>query len=190
MTVINLDLAKKLYIRFATLYGEKFTKNHVNDEYVKIWWQDWAEGLLGIDVTHVKNAVDYCKLNLEWPPSLAEFIKICEKSSGMPTYYEAMQAAIRRDFYHPIIKILFDRIGSWDIQHDNEEVLLRKFKQLHSEEANKYRLNIQKEARLLEDKPLRVINDATQGREANPGRETPNHNPVRTGVRKVTEYLP
>jgi hypothetical protein len=37
-----------------------------------------------------------------------------------------MQLAVRRDFTNPMVKKIFEMIGSWDFQHDKEKDLLAK----------------------------------------------------------------
>lgn len=146
-----INTARKLYLKFTTIYGDKFTKDYPTDEFVQMWWKNWAEGLLGVDIIHIKSAVDHCMLNLKWPPSLAEFLEICDKEAGMPSVQEAMQLAIRRDFTKPIIRIIYDKIGSWAMQHDSEIELTRKFNEHYDEEIKKFRINRQKQE-LIENK--------------------------------------
>lgn len=139
MEKLPLDLSKLLYLRFTSLYGEKFTRNYPSDQLVELWWEDWSEGLAGIKPESIKDAIQHCRTNLEWPPSLAEFRRICEQSSGVPSVSEAMDMAIRRDFSHPIVSIAYDKVGSWAMKNDKQEVLRTKFQEAYTNALNEFR---------------------------------------------------
>lgn len=128
---LPIEFAKLLFIRFTNFYGERFTRNHPTTQAIEMWWQDWAMGLAGIDGDCIKSALDHCRLNVEWPPTLAEFRRYCEKASGMPDRDEAFRLALRRDFIHPIVKIAYDKIGNWSFNHDTEVVLQKRFKEAY-----------------------------------------------------------
>jgi len=151
MEKLPLELTKILYMRFASTYGEKFVKHHPNDQFVQLWWEEWSEGMAGIDPAHIKEALSYCRLNLEWPPSIAEFRRLCESASGVPSVAQCLQAAIRRDFNHPVIKIAYDKVGSWAMKNDREADLKPKFQAAYTEALNEFRSNTAKSwARLAE----------------------------------------
>ncbi len=141
MEKLSLELTKILYMRFASTYGEKFVRHHPNDQFVQLWWEEWSEGMAGINPNHIKDGLSYCRLNLEWPPSIAEFRRICEQASGVPTILEAMQSAIRREFTHPIVSMAYERVGSWAIKNDKQELFQRKFQEAYTASLNVFRLS-------------------------------------------------
>lgn len=136
---IKNKLGHYLYLRFSSIWGHKFTSNHTDVNFVSMWMSDWAESLSNVSEEVIKSAIDNCKNTLEWPPSIAEFLKLCDRTLGIPSPQEAMQLAIRMDFSHPMVKAIFDRVGSWDMSHDKETVLLKKFEKIHAEELTKLR---------------------------------------------------
>lgn len=136
--VLTKDIIKMLYIRFANLWGDRFTARHTPD-ILEIWYEDWLDGLQGIDPSTFRDALKYCKENLEWSPSIAEFIRICDRSLNIPTPIECMEAAIRRDLSHPLTKAIFDKITSWDMKNSSQKELLRRFEDLHHEEMVNFR---------------------------------------------------
>lgn len=150
-TVSILEFAKRLYLRFSTIWPEKFVKPYHTEEFISVWYQEWAEGLEGIKAEHIKKALDYCKMNLDWPPSIAEFRRYCEKVMGLPTLEEALQKAIRRDFSHPVIAITYEKIGSWNMTHAKEEVLIAKFKTAFHEALDEFRQDSDHSWKKLED---------------------------------------
>jgi hypothetical protein len=151
MEKLSLELTKLLYMRFTSTYGEKFVKNHPNDEFVKLWWEEWSEGMAGIDPAYIREALSYCRLNLEWPPSIAEFRRICEKASGIPSCDEALNAAIRREFDHPVIKLAYDKVGSWAMKNDKQTDLKPKFSAAYQDALNYFRQNQQQAWQQLEE---------------------------------------
>ena len=139
MEKMPLDMVKRLYMRFATIYGEKFTRSHPTPEFVEMWWEDWAESLGATSPHHIKTALDYCRENLEWPPSLAEFRRLCETASGVPDVSEALRLAIRKEFNHPVIAKAWDKVGSWSMSHDKESEVKKKFEAAYNEALSDYR---------------------------------------------------
>ena len=145
-----IDWVKILYTRFDAIYSHKFKKDNHDEIFLHGWWEQWSEGLAGIKPSTIKEALAYCRNNLDWPPSIAEFRRICEKSQGIPTMEQAFRAAIRRDFIHPIVAVVFDKIGTWDFKNDKESVLLPKFKVAYQEALDSFRTNPSEAHALLE----------------------------------------
>jgi hypothetical protein len=141
MQKFPLELTKLLYMRFASTYGEKFVKNHPNDEFVKLWWEEWSEGMAGIDPNHVKEGLSYCRLNLDWPPSIAEFRRICESFAGIPSPEKSLADAIRGDFNHPITAMAYDKVGSWAMKTSKQTDLLSVFKAAYVDALAIFRVN-------------------------------------------------
>lgn len=151
MEKLPLEWSKLLYLRFTSLYGERFTKSHSSDQLVQMWWEDWADGLSGIAPDCIKDALNHCKLNVDWPPSLSEFRKICEKFSGYPSADDAFYLAIRRDFNHPITKLAYDKVGSWAMKNDKQSELKPKFTAAYQDALNYFRQNQQQAWLQLEE---------------------------------------
>src|SRR6266404_8948025 len=136
--MITLEIIKMLYIRFANIWGDRFTSRHT-PKLIEMWYEEWLDSLQGLDPSTFRDAIKYCKDNLEWSPCIAEFIRICDRSLNIPDPRQCMDAAIRGDFYHPIIKEIAQKINSWDLKHDSAEKLLGKFTDLHFEEMVNFR---------------------------------------------------
>lgn len=119
---------------------------YINEDNLDIALNEWAEALINIPPEAIKEAINYCRDNLEWPPSIAEFRKYCQKYQGLPTIDEVLKQSIERNFYQPIVKIIFDKIGSWAFSHDSEKELRKKI------ENELFEISNQKQWMLLENK--------------------------------------
>lgn len=135
---LTIDLIRILYIRFANIFGQKFNSNHTPD-IISLWYEDWLDGLMGIDPICFKDALSYCKKNLEWPPSIAEFIRICDIPLNIPTPSECLYLAVNRDFSNPMVKKIYDEIGSWDMSNGTRDDLLKRASRIHEEEMIRFR---------------------------------------------------
>jgi hypothetical protein len=114
--------------------------------------------MAGINPKHIKVALDYCRMNLEWPPSIAEFRKICEQAAGVLPWETAFDLAVRSgDLTDPNVRATYDRIGSWAMTHDKEVDLRRKFKTTYEDILAQGRV-IANEAKQLEggSAPIRL----------------------------------
>ena len=127
---------------FQTIYLRKWTDNFTSSEIGDIAIIQWRKGLEGIDNASIEHGVDYCRTNLEWPPSIAEFIGICEKQNGRPSWEDTMNLAIRGDFSHPLTKMVYDKIGSWSFRNDSDKDLRAKVKTAYSECAHLARMKL------------------------------------------------
>lgn len=100
----------------------------------------WAKSLIGIPDIFLHQAISYCELAFEWPPSIAEFISICEKQMGTPNCEEVYQLALRRECAHPIVKRVLHSIGDWNFRNDSEKDLRKKVEVAYKENLIKLRL--------------------------------------------------
>lgn len=139
MDNFNTTHAKVLYLRFCAIYDHKFVKNYHDEDFKSLWANEWCTGLSGINPNVIKDSLDYCKKNLEWPPSIAEFIKICESYSGVPTLEQAIDLACRREFTHPVVLLAYEQVGSWSMKNDSERQLRVKFQTAYTQAINRFR---------------------------------------------------
>lgn len=167
MANLTLDLIKTLFLRFSTIFGEKFYKFYQSDEMFDMWCQDWLEGLAGVQPEHIKLALEHCKLNLQWSPSIAEFRNICDRYAGIPSINEVIALAIRGDFTHPLVQVIYDKVGSWDMKHMNERDLLKRVSEIYREEIANVRMNQYRQFKIETDKKITelkgISDDDTNG---------------------------
>lgn len=122
-----------------TIYLRKWTDNFTTSEIALLALEQWKKGLAGINDESIEKALDYCRINLEWPPSIAEFIRYCERADGVPSLEECFTKAVRKEMTHPIIVMVYDKIGSWAMSRDSEVELRKKFKIAYEEAIRIYR---------------------------------------------------
>lgn len=146
MTDYNRNVIKKLYAHFSSIWGNSFISNHKTDESIKLWIEEWYIGLAGLPVETFKEALDHCRVMMEWSPSIAQFRKLCEQASGVPSEEEIYLCVIRRDFKHPIVQFVYEKIGDWAVRRDTEKEVRKKFKEAYRDEIAKFRLSAQQEA--------------------------------------------
>lgn len=114
-----------LFMKFNAIWGHKWTSGLQDNESFLIALSEWKEGLRGIKSESMKLAISHCRNMLEWPPSIAEFRKLCLRADGFPSLDEIMQQGIRRNFHHPVVKIIFNKIER-AFKEDSEADLRRK----------------------------------------------------------------
>lgn len=156
----TIEVAKRLHLRFCIIWGDKHTSRFTDEKFIQMWIEDWSDGIALFDLNVLKEAIDHCKLNLDWPPSLAEFIKICERSLNIPDPAECMRLAVRGDFKNPLVKTIYDKIGNWAVRSEKESELIKKFKHYHDEEMiNIRKLRYKKYKELGNDNTKFIKND-------------------------------
>jgi hypothetical protein len=150
MDKFNSMHAKALYLRFAAIYDHKFVKSYHEEEFKSLWENEWCFGLQDVNVNTIKEALDYCRKNVDWPPSISEFIKICESHDGFPSLSDCLKAAMKREFNHPLVLMCYQAVGNWAMKNETEKVLDSKFKSAYADSLTKFRENKQSSWRLLE----------------------------------------
>jgi hypothetical protein len=101
---------------------------------------EWQTALQGIDEKSIREAVSHCKVTCEWPPSIAEFLSVCEKKHGLPSEEDTYRFVLRREYPHEMIYEVFEMVGSWAFRNDSEKVLREKVKIAYRECLIKRRL--------------------------------------------------
>jgi hypothetical protein len=136
--IFTLEHSKALYLRFCMIYGDKFTKNYHDVDFKDLWYREWHEGLASVDVNGIKDALSFCRENLEWPPSIAEFRNICLKNSGVPSAAQIMRRAIDGNFEHPLTRMVYDKVGGWAFKQDTEKLLFTKINEVYKTCLSEY----------------------------------------------------
>lgn len=111
-----------LFNHFQALWGHKWSQN-IDQSTLETALTLWSENLAHMSNELIDRTLKKCAAQLEWPPSIAEFIRMAGEQAGIPSAREALQLAIRRDSSPLAVKIVKE-LGSWDLGHDTEKSLL------------------------------------------------------------------
>ncbi len=118
-----------VFARLRAIYGNKFEQAFGNSEEAMIRTKrEWALALAPFSAPAVENALEHCKRNMAWPPSIAEFLKLLEVASGLPSARSAYEEACRCrtapvdfNWSHPVIYHAATAVGFWRLQTEAEQ---------------------------------------------------------------------
>ncbi len=84
---IGMTLMDHLWNRLDGAYPNRWRSAFANPQAIQNWREAWAEAFdeEGIRPEEIKAAISKCRRTFDWPPSLAEFLKVCRP----PLNYEA-----------------------------------------------------------------------------------------------------
>lgn len=96
-------LINMIFARFHHIYTHRFESAYRDETTLNQAKREWALSLAGISANLIELALERCKREHAWPPTIAEFLKLVQpspESLGLPSlgaaYFEACQNA-----HHP-----------------------------------------------------------------------------------------
>tara|TARA_R110002167_G_scaffold29645_9_gene98884 strand:- start:56 stop:721 length:666 start_codon:yes stop_codon:yes gene_type:complete len=102
-----------LFARFMTIYGHKFKSVFQSEDEIRIAKREWALSLRGYTEQEMVPAIDRCKEQFVWMPTIAEFLGLLRKNLqdyGLPSALSAYQEAClhadhprERKWSHPAV---------------------------------------------------------------------------------------
>jgi len=119
-----------LFVKFQTLWREKWTRDITSEAYEAELKETWVSALRGLSGRQIETAIDECRKNYSWPVTPADFRCL---AIGAPNHTAAWQAVLKNDFSNPYVKFAYDKVGSWDIKHRDEKTARQKFMSDYSE---------------------------------------------------------
>jgi hypothetical protein len=139
---VDRSLVQKLFVRFANKYGNLWTSRLGENGDWKGCEDDWLGELSAFSVkdavTAIKKALVIYK---DYPPTQGQIIDLCLKESGVPSEDEIINLMVAREFTHPVVKLVYDRIGSWNLTNGTSESIRLKTKAAYGECVGEFRLN-------------------------------------------------
>lgn len=137
---VNREIISKLFIKFSSRYGHTWSSRHKTDQEWLISINDWLNELKDFDLLVLKKAVKQaCLIYLEFPPTLGQLVNLCLKATGMPFEDEIISLLIKREFNHPLVKMIYDRIGSWTLTNGKTEEIRFKIKAVYADCLTSFR---------------------------------------------------
>lgn len=89
-------LVNMIFARFMAIYGHKFKSCFETQDEIRIAKREWALSLEGYTESELVAAIDYCKENSAWMPTISEFLKVLRNLTGdhgLPTAKHAYEEA-------------------------------------------------------------------------------------------------
>ena len=139
---VDRAIIEKLFDKFSLKYGNLWRGRLGENGSWKACEADWLEALQEFDLQTLKKAVKQCFLIYrDFPPTQGQLIDLCIKESGVPLEDEIMNLLVKRDFSHPIVKMIYDKIGSWTLSSGKEHEVRRKIKDYYTYAVIDFREN-------------------------------------------------
>ena len=129
---VNQEFVAKIFSKFSIKYGKLWTTRLGDDADWIGCLNDWVEELSKFTVAQATMALNKCFIIYkEFPPTQMQLIDLCLKETGLPELGEVIRLLIARDFSHPLVKMLYDKIGGWSLSNGKEYEIKEKIKEIY-----------------------------------------------------------
>ncbi|MCF1193163.1 hypothetical protein LRR18_16360, partial [Mangrovimonas sp. AS39] len=140
--IVDRALVQRLFVRFANKYGNLWTSRLGEHGDWKGCEDDWLEELSAFTVKDAVSAIRKALLIFkDYPPTQGQLVDLCLKESGVPSEDEVIKLMVARDFTHPVVKLMYERIGGWTLTNGKTEEIRAKTKSGYAECVAQFRLN-------------------------------------------------
>lgn len=131
---VDRRLVQKLFLRFANKYGNLWTSRLGENGDWKSCEDDWLEALSAFTVRDAVSAIrKSLVIHKDYPPTQGQLIDLCLKESGVPSEDEIIKLMVARDFSHPMVKLVYERVTGWTLTNGKTEEVRAKTKAAYSE---------------------------------------------------------
>lgn len=123
--VINM-----IFARFHHIYTHRFESAYGDEATLNLAKREWAMSLNGFSVQAIEMAIERCKEEFAWPPTIAEFLKLLRprpETLGLPSvkaaYAEACRnahAASSRGWSHLLVQLAAQQVGYFVLRSESE----------------------------------------------------------------------
>lgn len=142
---VDESLIARLFARFRGRYGNLWTSRATCDEDWEFIMEDWLIELSKFSIEQVRAAVNKTLSEFTtYPPTLGQLVELCMKESGVPTQQEVIRLMVARDFSHPLVKMVYDKVGSWTLTNGKSDEIDRKVKEHYTEARSSFYVEPQK----------------------------------------------
>lgn len=149
---VDMALIARLFARFRGRYGNLWTSRANHDDDWEFIMEDWLQELSKFSFEHVRSAINKTLTEFkEYPPTLGQLVELCMKESGIPNQQDIIRAMVARDFSHPLVKMMYDKVGSWTLTNGKTEEIERKVKEHYASLRAEFHVEPQKAWCLLEE---------------------------------------
>lgn len=147
ISVETKQLVNALFARFMAIYGHKFKSTFESEDEIRIAKREWALSVASYSESELVQAVNFCKENFAWAPSISEFLNVLRKFTtdlGVPdvrsAYLEASMHAsqpLKHNWSHPIVYWSGRAVGWFELRNLTEEETFKPFEY-------QYQLNVRR----------------------------------------------
>lgn len=139
---VDKTIIIKLFAKFRSRYGQLWTSRARADEDWEFIIEDWFDELCSFDLNTISQAVREALIQYkEYPPTLGQLVDLCLKATGVPSEDQVISLMVKREFNHPVVKLVYDKIGSWQLNNGKTEEIRAKVKSVYGECLNAFREN-------------------------------------------------
>lgn len=127
-----------IFARFHHIYTHRFESAYGDESTLNMAKREWAMSLLGTSTEQIEFALERCKREYAWPPTIAEFLKLLEPNPedlGLPSVELAYQEAclhahdpLQHTWSHPCVQLAARDTGYFKLRNDAERTTKPIFK--------------------------------------------------------------
>jgi hypothetical protein len=139
---VDNRIIKKLFAKFSDFYGALWTSRLGANGNWQRCEDEWLKELSQFTLEELKGAVKTCLLIYkDYTPTLGQLVDLCLKASGVPDEDNLLRMLERKEFDHPMVKMIHEKIGSWALKNDKSETIKSKVHAAYGECLNSFRKN-------------------------------------------------
>ncbi len=132
MNNIDKTFVVKLFGKFRSRYGQLWTSRAIEDSDWTNIIDDWFTELSKFSLSVNRDAMDVVLMVYkDYPPTLPQLLDLCLKASGVPIASDLLRMLVNKDFSHPVVKLVYDKIGSWKLANGTEKELSQRITELY-----------------------------------------------------------
>lgn len=123
-----------MFVKFANRYGTLWTSRLGEHGDWKACEDDWLEELSTFTLTDAINGIKKALvIYKDFPPTQGQLVDLCFKESGVPCEDVIIKLMVDRNFNHPMVKLVYDKVGGRMLTNGRAEEITRKVKAVYSE---------------------------------------------------------
>ena len=139
-------LVNMIFARFHHIYTHKFESAYGDESTLTLAKREWAYSLAGTPAHLVEYALERCKLEFAWPPTIADFVQLLQpqpEALGLPgireAYLEACQnshSPANRHWSHAAVHLAARDVGFFRMRTEAERYSWPPFEKAYQERVN------------------------------------------------------
>ena len=142
----------RLFAKFTSRYLQAWTSIVSSNEAWEFIIDDWLEELSKFSLSDLHKAVrEAFDIYKKFPPKLGELVDLCLKASGVPDENHIARLMVNKDFSHPIVKLIYDKIGSWKMSNGSEKEIAEKIASFYPQAVSEFKSNPEMNWQRLQD---------------------------------------